>query len=159
MPRVIFMCGPAGSGKSTVARSLEEDGFVRLSFDQEAWDRGLRSMPLEAADHAAIGALLRHRLIELVEQGRDAVLDFSFWSRAMRQDWRALLEPLGVVPETIYLATDRQTCLRRVEARVLGRGDDYTLDPEIAASYVDGFQPPTEDEGPLMVIRPHPRKR
>ena len=33
MGRVIFMCGPAGSGKSTVARQLEQQGMTRLSFD------------------------------------------------------------------------------------------------------------------------------
>lgn len=120
---------------------------MRLSFDQEAWDRGLRSMPLEAADHAAIGALLRHRLIELVEQGRDAVLDFSFWSRAMRQDWRALLEPLGVVPETIYLATDRQTCLRRVEARVLGTGTTTPSTPRSPPPTLTAFSRPPRMRG------------
>jgi dephospho-CoA kinase len=30
------MCGPAGSGKSTVARQFERQGMIRLSFDQEA---------------------------------------------------------------------------------------------------------------------------
>jgi shikimate kinase len=34
--RVIFMCGPAGSGKSTAARQYERQGMTRLSFDQEA---------------------------------------------------------------------------------------------------------------------------
>lgn len=109
-------------------------------------------MPLAASDHAAIEELLRHRLVELVAQGRDVVLDFSFWSRRMRQDWRDLLEPLGVVPETIYLATDRETCLERVRARELGHGDDFTLDPKVAASYWDGFQAPAADEGPLTVM-------
>lgn len=152
MARVVFMCGPAGSGKSTVARSLEAGGFARLSFDQEAWNRGLRSMPLPSPEHAAIETLLRQRLVDLVNQGRDVVLDFSFRSRRMRHDWRALLEPAGVVPETIYLATDRATCLERVEARTLGHCDDFTLSPELAAAYFDGFQAPTEDEGPLTVI-------
>ena len=41
MGRVIFMCGPAGSGKSTVARQYERQGMTRLSFDQEAWSRGI----------------------------------------------------------------------------------------------------------------------
>ncbi len=148
------MCGPAGSGKSTVARGLESDGWVRLSFDQEAWSRGLRTMPLSPTDHAAVDSHLRQRLVELVGQGRDVVLDFSFWSRRMRQDWRALLAPLGVIPETIYLATDRQTCLDRVSRRAAGHGDDFTLAPEVAAAYFDGFEVPTEAEGPLTVIMP-----
>jgi len=52
---------------------------------------------------------LRVRLLELVASGADVVLDFSFWSRRMREDYRDLLEPTGVVPETVYLATDRET--------------------------------------------------
>lgn len=153
MPRVIFMCGPAGSGKSTVARQLEADGITRLSFDQEAWNRGLRVMPLPDDARADIDAHLRRRLIHLLEQGCDVVLDFSFWSRAMRDDWRGLVAPFGTAPETIYMATDRQTCLDRVRTRALDHGDDFALDPDIAASYFDHFQPPTEDEGPLAVVR------
>lgn len=154
MSRVVFMCGPAGSGKSTVARKLKVEGFVRLSFDQEAWGRGLREMPLPESDHAAVEESLRRRLVELVTKGQDVVLDFSFWSRQMRSDWRALVESLGPVPETFYLATDRQTYLDRVKARGLAHGYDFTLAPEFAAAYFDGFQVPTEDEGPLRIIKP-----
>lgn len=151
MSRVVFMCGPAGSGKSTVARELETGGMVRLSFDQEAWDRGLRVMPLPEHVRADIDAHLRRCLVQLLEQGRDVVLDFSFWSRAMRDDWRRLLAGYHIVPETIYLATDRQTCLDRTGARALNCGDDFTLAPEVAAGYFDHFEPPTQDEGPLTV--------
>lgn len=138
------MCGPAGSGKSTVAKSLEAEGYERLSFDQEAWSRGLRSMPLSTDDHAAIESALKQRLVRLVLEGRDVVLDFSFWSRQMRRDWRSVVEPLGVVPETIYLATDRQTCLDRIEARAMGHGDDFTLAPDVAAAYFEGFEVPVK---------------
>jgi adenylylsulfate kinase-like enzyme len=61
--RVIFMCGPAGSGKSTIARRYEQQG------------------------------------------------------RAKRDEYRELLRPLGVVPETVYLATDRAVVLRRIGDR------------------------------------------
>lgn len=151
MSRVVFMCGPAGSGKSTVARELEAGGMARLSFDQEAWNREQRVMPLPEYVRADIDAHLRRRLVRLVEQGRDVVLDFSFWSRAMRDDWRRLLAPYEIVPETIYLVTDRQTCLDRIGARGLNSGDDFTLANEVAAGYFDHFQPPSQDEGPLTV--------
>jgi predicted kinase len=152
MGRVIFMCGPAGSGKSTVAREYERQGMVRLSFDQEAWSRGITAMPLTEDVRGEIEGSLRARLVELVRAGSDVVLDFSFWSRRMRDQYRELLRPLGVVPETVYLATDRAIVLQRISARAARDGDDFGLSPELAASYFDHFEVPTADEGLLTVI-------
>jgi len=153
MGRVIFMCGPAGSGKSTVARQLEQQGMTRLSFDQEAWSRGITTMPLPAAVHRDIEHVLRARLADLVRAGSDVVLDLSFWSRHMRDEYRELLRPFGVVPETVYLATDRATVLRRIAARATGDGDDFKISTELAAFYFDHFEVPSAAEGPLTVIR------
>jgi predicted kinase len=152
MGRVIFMCGPAGSGKSTVARQYERQGMTRLSFDQEAWARGITAMPLPQDVHRDIERVLRARLIDLVRAGADVVLDFSFWSRRTRDEYRELLRPLGVVPETVYLATDRATVLRRIGARAARDGDDYAISAELAAFYFDHFEIPTAAEGPLTVM-------
>ena len=152
MTRVVFMCGPAGSGKSTVARALEAQGMVRLSIDQEAWGRGFRTMPLPDGVEASIASDLRRRLEELVAEERDVVLDFSFWSRRMRDEWRRVLAPWGIVPEVIHLATDREICLRRVAERRTESPDDFTLEPEVAARYFDQFEPPSTDEGPVTVL-------
>jgi predicted kinase len=146
------MCGPAGSGKSTVARRYEQQGMTHLSFDQEAWSRGITTMPLPRDVHREIEGALRGRLLDLVRAGADVVLDFSFWSRAMRDEYRELLRPFGVVPETVYLATDRATVLRRVGDRAARGGDDFKLSEELAAFYFDHFEVPTAAEGPLTVI-------
>jgi predicted kinase len=146
------MCGPAGSGKSTVARQYERRGMVRLSFDQEAWSRGITTMPLPDDVHRDIERVLRARLADLVRAGSDVVLDFSFWSRRMRDDYREFLRPLGVVPETVYLATDRATVLERIAARAARGGDDFELSTELAAFYFDHFEPPVAAEGPLTVV-------
>ena len=44
-PRVVMMCGPGGAGKTTYAKRLEREGWTRLSFEVEFWDRGLTTMP------------------------------------------------------------------------------------------------------------------
>ncbi|KAE8764822.1 AAA family ATPase [Georgenia thermotolerans] len=147
------MCGPAGAGKTTYARRLECEGMTRLSFDVETWQHGMATMPLPPDVRDEIEAGLRVRLLELVAAGADVVLDFSFWSRRMRDDYRTLLAPTGVVPETVYLATDRATVLSRVRNRRGSHPDDVVLTEELAAGYFDGFEPPTADEGPLTVIR------
>lgn len=153
MSRVVFMCGPAGSGKSTYAHTLEAQGMTRLSFDQEAWDRGITQMPLPDDVHADIARVLRARLLDLVASGQDVVLDFSFWSRTMRDDYRLLLASWGVVPEVVYLATDRDTVLSRIAARAAAHPDDFALTPELATRYFDHFEPPTDAEGPLTIVR------
>lgn len=153
MSRVVFMCGPAGAGKTTHARRLEDGGMTRLSFDVEMWHRDISTVALQPEDRADIEATLKERLLTLVAEGRDVVLDFSFWSRQMREEWRRLLRPAGVVPETIYLATDRDTVLQRMRERRGTHSDDYALDEQTVARYFDHFEPPTPDEGPLTVIR------
>ena len=147
------MCGPAGSGKSTLARRFEADGMVRLSVDVEAWARGHRTMPLPEAARAEIVAVLEQRLLMSVQEGQDVVLDLSFWSREMRDHWRALLLPSGITPEIVQVVASRETALARMEARTVGHGDDFRLPPELAAAYYDHFEPPTADEGPITVVR------
>ncbi|HYH10854.1 MAG TPA: ATP-binding protein [Thermomicrobiales bacterium] len=148
------MCGPSGAGKTTYAQRLEEEGMTRLSFDTEMWRRGITTVPLPPEKRAEIEAELRARLLGLVADGVDVVLDFSFWSRQMRDEWRHLLEPVGVVPETVYLAVDRATVLRRVGERRGSHSDDYEIPEDLAAQYFDHFEAPTPDEGPLTVVRP-----
>ncbi|MFC0673694.1 AAA family ATPase [Brachybacterium hainanense] len=153
MSRVVMLCGPAGAGKSTLARQLEAEGCVRLSIDAEAWARGHRGMPIPPEAQAEIVADLQDRLLALIREGRDAVLDMSFWSRAMRDEWRALLAPTGTVPELVHLVAERSTALARVAARSTGHADDFPLAPALAAAYYDGFEPPEPDEGPVVVVR------
>ncbi|HEY1105130.1 MAG TPA: ATP-binding protein, partial [Agromyces sp.] len=135
MSRVLFMCGPAGSGKSTIARRFEAEGMVRLSFDVEAWRRGIRSMPLAPDVHAEIETELQSRLRRAIEQGRDVVLDFSFWSRQDRDRYRALVRSEGIEPETVYVATPRDVVVRRVLARGAEHADDFPLDEALAGAY------------------------
>jgi predicted kinase len=152
MSRVVFMCGPAGAGKSTYARQLENAGMTRLSFDEQAWMLGLRSMPLPTETQREIEEALQDRLVALVEAGEDIVLDFSFWSLQMREEYRRLLRPLGIEAETVYVATPREVVLARLRDRAARHPNDFTLSEELAARYFDFFEVPTSAEGPLEVI-------
>ena len=37
MSKVIMMCGVCGSGKTTYAKKKEQEGYIRLSIDEEMW--------------------------------------------------------------------------------------------------------------------------
>nr|WP_282568120.1 AAA family ATPase [Agromyces sp. H66] len=83
----------------------------------------------------------------------DVVLDFGFWFRRQRDEFRALLAPQGIVPETVYIATDLETILSRVGDRHGRQADDWPLTVQTATEYFERFEPPTPEEGPLEIIR------
>lgn len=88
-PVVVLMCGVAGSGKTTYAQHLEAEGYVRLSIDEEIWQRfdrfGIDSDPVDYARLSQVAEeAIRERLAILIEHGRDVVVDVSFWQRMAR---------------------------------------------------------------------------
>lgn len=150
--RVILMCGPAGSGKSTVAKQLERQGLARLSFDVESFQRGIVEHPLPQATHAEIEQALLQRLYVLLRQHKDVVLDYSFWSRAMRDRYKAMLAPLGIAPEIYYVMTPKAVVLERLRRRTGAAPDEMKLAEAVAARYYDHFEAPTADEGPITIV-------
>lgn len=153
MDRVILMCGNAGSGKSTLAHRLERAGYVLLSFDEEAWRRGYRTHPVAEDARREVHEHLQRRLVEIVTHGSRVVVDTSFWARASRDQYRQLLAPLGVEPVVYYMLTPRTVSLERLERRQDTGPNDIPVPADRAIAYIEGFEEPTADEGPVRVIR------
>ena len=102
---------------------------------------------------AEVAADLKARLLRQVAAGNDVVLDFGFWFRRQRDEFRALLAPQDIVPETVYIATSLETILSRVGDRHGRQADDWPLTAQTATEYFERFEPPTPEEGPLEVVR------
>ena len=84
MPQVTLLCGPAGAGKTTIARELEAGGALVLSFDREAWARGVHDGAFTPELMAAIDADLHARLVRAVQAGERVVVDGSLSARWVR---------------------------------------------------------------------------
>lgn len=153
VPRVVLMCGISGAGKSTVARTLVSEGWVRLSTDEAAWRRGVRTFPVSPDLAQELEREQRAALLELVRAGRDVVVDAPFATRALRAQYRSLLEPTGVTPEVRYVVVDAELAARRLAGRGSAGSDDGRVEHDAALALVAGFEPPTTAEGPLAVVR------
>ena len=162
-PVVVLMCGVAGSGKTTYAQQLEMKGYVRLSIDEEVWARfGRYGMDYDPADYARLSAaaedVLRERLVTLVGEGRDVVVDFSFWQRASRDRYKRLVEAAGGTWRLIYLQVDPAVLRRRLDDRAerFDANAAFPITPDTLAAYLAGFEEP-RGEGEEVIALGDPR--
>ncbi len=111
-------------------------------------------MPVELTDD--IRAQQRQALVHAVREGRDVVVDYSFWSRAQRDDYRRLARDAGAEVEVAYCPADPETARRRIERRNDGHAapDTYAVEAETLSSYLEGFETPGPDKTDVRVFGP-----
>jgi predicted kinase len=143
-PTVVLTCGKAGTGKTTFARQLEVSGFERLSVDEEIRRRLEMGVLSPDADvhlvSISIEEDIRARLVDLVRQRKDVVVDFSFFRRSSRDAYRKLVEDAGGAVELVYFEQPAS----RPEAR---RTHETSLD-----DFIPDFEPPDDDEHPIVIV-------
>ncbi|MFJ8477386.1 AAA family ATPase [Kitasatospora sp. NPDC094011] len=157
---VVLMCGLPGAGKTTYALGLVRRGYVRLSIDEALWRRlGRRDAGRVLAPGVfdrlkeEVRREQRRELVDLMLAGRDVVVDYTFWSRAAREDYKALVERHGCRWELVHLKADRRTLERRLERR---NGQDganaVTVDRVLLERYLGQFEEPV-GEGERVIAQ------
>ena len=154
---VVLMCGIAGSGKTTLSQNLEKHGYVRLSIDEEVWSTNGRygiDYPVEKyreyLDVAHIG--LRNKLVELIKDKKQVVVDSSFWNRSERDEYKRLIENSGGKWRLIYLKVHPDELRKRLKIRSqrFDANAAFTITEEILSTFLNGFEEP-RDEGEIVI--------
>jgi predicted kinase len=149
-PVVYLLCGFVGSGKTTYARKLEVEGVTRLSIDEVVFERhgrhGLDYPEHEyPAHHDEALETLDRELIRLLKKGRSVALDYGFWAREDRDEYKELAERHGAYWRLLYFKADLAVLRRRLTER--NRRSD--IDPNALAvedrhfaEFLTRFHPP-----------------
>ncbi|BCL17547.1 hypothetical protein GCM10017556_52860 [Micromonospora sagamiensis] len=158
-PEVVLMCGVAGSGKTTYAKDLEARGYVRLSVDEEIWHRfgryGVDYEPDRYEEHTEVARrALRERLLSLVAQRRNVVIDSSFWQRSRRQAYKDLVERAGGCWRLIYLKADPALLRQRLRTRAerFDANAAFPITDELLDRYLQSFEPPFGEGEEVIVV-------
>lgn len=145
MAEVTLLCGPVCAGKTTLARELEAGGALVLSYDREAWARGVHDGRPSPELMAHIDVDLHERLAEAVAAGQHVVLDASLATRSVRDRWRMRIGAMGVTTELVVVRAPLETLTERLHEREPGP-ESVVLDDAALAEYVAGFEWPGDHE-------------
>ncbi|MEX2207274.1 MAG: AAA family ATPase [Myxococcota bacterium] len=150
MATLHLMVGLPCSGKTTLARKLEhERSALRLTPDE--WQLRLFGQDAEAPEHDARHGVIEALLWELASRalvlGTNVILDFGFWAREEREDYRSRAKLLGASSEVHFLDVSGDELLRRLARRNSQPSPTaFHISEEMMKPWIAFFQEPTRDE-------------
>jgi predicted kinase len=149
--RLLLLCAPAFSGKTSLSRALAQRGWLRISLDDSLRARGLepgQGLSEEAWNEASLAACTS--LAEAGRQGQDVVLDETLCFRFLRDRYRDIAAKAGMSARLVVLKLPIEELRARVSAnrRSLQRQDiaDAVLEEHLAA-----FEWPSADEPHVLL--------
>src|SRR4030042_6333310 len=106
MATLHLIVGLPVSGKTTLARRLERE-YSALRLTPDEWHVRLFGQdarePEHDARHSLLEAMLWNIASRALELGTNVILDFGFWAREEREDYRSRAKQLGASSEGHFL--------------------------------------------------------
>ncbi|MEN3333522.1 MAG: hypothetical protein V7641_2887 [Blastocatellia bacterium] len=145
-----LMCGLPCSGKTTLAKQLEQErSALRLTPDEWIIRLFGADLSVEALDAARdpIETALWDLAARVLVLGVDVILDFGFWSRGEREEFRFRAAQLGARSELHFTDTSEDELLSRLAMRnaCLPPGT-FWIDDARFRLWFRCFEPPSPDE-------------
>lgn len=150
MTTLHLIVGLPCSGKTTLAELLEtQHQAILLSPDE--WQIRLFSQDLDHPRHNwrhdSIEDMLWNVAAKVLGHGIDVILDFGFWKRIEREDYRCRAKAVGAGTKIHYLDVPPSVLLRRLDIRndLLPDGSFY-IPPDMLKEWTPLLEPPNEEE-------------
>ena len=150
MATLHLMVGLPCSGKTTLAQKLEhERSALRLTPDE--WQVGLFGQDAEEPEHDARHSLIEAMLWNIASRalglGTNVILDFGFWAREEREEYRLRAKRLGAGSEVHLLDVPQEELLRRLAVRNSQPSQEsFHISEESMKPWIEFFQRPTPEE-------------
>ena len=140
--RLIIICGLPGSGKTTLAKCLEESlNAVRLAPDE--WMDALSIDLYDEESRARIEALQWKLGQKLLKLGLVVIIEWGTWGKSERDALREGARQLGAAVELHYLSAPPEILFERIQRRGM---ENPPIKREDILRWAEIIQVPTEEE-------------
>ncbi|MGI5894915.1 MAG: AAA family ATPase [Candidatus Merdivicinus sp.] len=149
-----LMVGLPGSGKTTYARAHQNE-WNAIVFTPDVWQIYLFGNDFHGAEcseehdriHSRVEALIWMQAERLLQMGVNVVLDFGFWAKEERDDFRQRAQNLGADFQIHYMEASEEELLRRLELRnAHNEGDVFQISPADLKQWMMQFEEPDPAE-------------
>ncbi len=150
MAVLYLMVGLPCSGKTTRAKVLENE--VRaLRFTPDEWQVRLFGHDTLEPEHDKRHSLIEDMLWQIAARalslGTNIILDFGFWAKEERDDYRSRGQKIGARSEIVFMDVDEEELMKRVRMRNENLSSTIAYIPEdLMISWIQFFQRPDADE-------------
>ena len=151
------ICGFIGAGKTTFARKLEkEKNALRITKDEwivKIFGNKITSDKNFEKYDQDITKLATDIAFKILRSGGDVIIDEGFWARSQRDDIKKKIIQLRAKPFLYYV----ECSIEKMRERVVNRSknppeDSFEISEGMFDEYLKYWEPPTEEEGVLLVI-------
>lgn len=144
------MVGLPCSGKTTKAKELENE-VLALRLTPDEWHVNLFGHDINDPNHDKRHGLIEDMLWQIAARalslGTNVILDFGFWAKEEREDYRSRAKKLGARSEIVFMDVDEEELLKRVRVRNKSLTNTIHYIPEdMMKSWIDFFQKPDKNE-------------
>lgn len=150
MATLFLICGLPGSGKTTLAKQLEQT-YNALRLCPDEWISKILDDPNDIAELDRLRSPIESLQWDVAKRtlvlGVNVILENGFWSREERNHFRTEAEALGAQVELHYLNMSTDELWERISKRNsnLPPGT-FFVSKESLELWAESFEPPTEDE-------------
>jgi predicted kinase len=144
------MVGLPCSGKTTKAKELENElQAIRLTPDE--WQVNLFGHDTLDPDHDKRHSLIEDMLWQIAARalslGTNIILDFGFWAKEERDDYRSRAREIGARSEVIFMDIEAEELMKRVRMRNEELTNTIAYIPEdLMIGWIRFFQKPDAEE-------------
>jgi predicted kinase len=142
------------AGKTTYAKRLELE-VSALRFTPDEWQTRLFGQdfgldfehPEHNTRHELIEAIMWDVAVRVLQLGTSVILDFGFWGKSEREDYRARASSVGAYSRVHFLDVPEAELFARLEARNANLpSGTFAISASKLLEWTKVFQAPSEDE-------------
>ena len=146
MPTLHLMVGLPCSGKTTLAKKLERD-LPALRLTPDEWMARVVGDGYDEDKRAVVEAMLWEVAAQCLRLDVNVVLDYGFWAKSERDDFRTRAAQIGAETKIHFLDVARDELLKRLAHRNANLPDDtFHIEASDLETWLTMFEVPMPDE-------------